>query len=113
MAIIGKEYDVRNDDDRETLFNDIWDEVKGCMEDDSQREIAERFKPSYRTAFELMIDNNIHPENYDDIVLSAIALMQSSQVKNNYEGAILFGTAMGIRAYLIAGFTGECPDVSE
>lgn len=113
MAVIGKQYDVRNDDDRETLFNDIWDEVKGCMEDDNQREIAERFKPSYRTAFEVMIDNNIHPENYDDIVLSAIALMQSRQVRNDYDGAVLFGTAMGIKAYLMAGFTGEYPHDSE
>ena len=35
MTVFGKQYDVRNDDDRETLFNDIWDEVKGCMEDDN------------------------------------------------------------------------------
>lgn len=110
MTIYDKEYDVRNDSDRENLFNDLWEEVKDCMENDGQRAIAERFKPSFRTAFEVMIDNNIHPEDFDDVALSTIALMQSKQVRNDYEAAVLFGTAMGLRAYLVAGFTGVEPE---
>lgn len=110
MTIYDREYDVRNDDDRENLFNDLWEEVKECMENDGQRAIAERFKPSYRTAFEVMVDNHLDLEDFDDVALSAIALMQSAQVRNDYEAAVLFGTAMGLRAYFVAGFKGEGPE---